>query len=168
MAILNILQLNYFLCCANQICFQQVFLTAQGRNWAKLLYRGASPKTHTDTAELEAEWWDYSKFHGDKHSLLSKYMSKALQLSQADCCGHLCPYLSSHQQFRDTKGTHLTRMALERKAITQRSLQLCGDLRQLRFQQDPNRRILITNTDKYLHVCKEHQPFLSLTTVILS
>lgn len=39
--------LNYFLWCANQICFQQVFLTAQGRNWAKRLYIGASPKTHT-------------------------------------------------------------------------------------------------------------------------
>lgn len=54
-------------------------------------------------------------------------MSKVLQLSQADYCGHLSPYLSSHQQFRDTKATHLTRVALERKAITQRSMQLCGD-----------------------------------------
>lgn len=81
MAILNILQLNYFLCCVNQICFQQVFLTAQGRNWAKLLYIGASPKAHTDTADLEAEWWDYSEFHGDEHRLLSKYMSKVLPFS---------------------------------------------------------------------------------------
>lgn len=51
----TILQLNYFLCCVNHICFQQVFLTAQGGNWVKLLYIGAFPRTHTDTAEQEAK-----------------------------------------------------------------------------------------------------------------
>lgn len=89
--------------------------------------------------------------------MLSKCVSKVLQLSQAGCCGLLSP----HQQFRDTKGTHLTRVALERKAIRQRSLQPCGDLGQLRFQQDPNRRILIANMDKHLHLCKEYNSSLS-------
>lgn len=52
--ILNVLQQSCFLRCVNQICFRQVFLTARGGNWAKLVYVMAPPSTHTDSAELEA------------------------------------------------------------------------------------------------------------------
>jgi len=36
-AILNVLQQSYFLCYVNQICFQQIFVTAWVENWAKVV-----------------------------------------------------------------------------------------------------------------------------------
>lgn len=158
MTILNILQLNYFLCCVNQICFQQVFLTTQGKNWAKLLYTGASPKTQTDTAEMEVKSSRIiaNSMETSFPNTWAKYCSSPKQAAVVLLAPASAPISSS-----EIPKEYISPGWNWREKPSDRGLQLCGDLGQLRFQQDPSRRILITNTDDYLHLCKEHNSSLS-------
>lgn len=123
-AVLNISQQSYFLCCVNQICFQQVSLAAQGGNWAKLLYTMAPPSTRTDSAELEANSGGTVVNSTEASTacfprMRARYCSspqQAAAVRSAPTSWLSAEGATEGQQLGDTRGTHLSGVASERRA----------------------------------------------------